>query len=215
MDPKAMTALMNDYYSELGDIPIRALALGIRALLNDDREWYQFPSIGNIRGYANQFIETGMLPADQAWRACLEGRAPADSLAFQVFENLGFDRFDIARMDFTQTSIRQSNFIKTYHESVSRMRAQASLPVALRKALPKPELLSIEQKDTPEENGDVLSPEDAKIRLRSLYSELDKQQKIKEEQSALLEEDVGLRKAFLKRQAARLLNEETGEPHGS
>lgn len=208
---------MNDYHSELSDLPLRALALGVRALLNDDREWYSFPSIGNIRGYANRFLKNGILSADEAWRACLEGRAPADSLAFQVFENLGFDRYDLALSSLTQVTVRQSNFIKTYQEAIARSRTQACLPPALRNALPRPQLARLDNgKAVPEQPTDVLSPENAKIRLKSLYSELAKQKKAQEE-SALTQEDLALvekRKAFLKRQAEHIVSDR-GEYHGA
>jgi hypothetical protein len=221
MPTSDITILMNDYYSELADIPPDTLALGIRALLNDNREWYHFPSIGNIRGYANTFTDSGILSADQAWRACLAGQAPADSLAFEIFNNLCLNRFDLARTSLEQVGFRQNTFIKSYQEALARLRSQEQLPRSVRQALAKPPREAIETDgmlngETVEtsknksDSEDVISAEEAKTRLRDIYAELAKR-KAEREQFA---DDATLkhRKTFLKRQAGRILVD-GGEHH--
>lgn len=124
--------LLEDYANELQDLPTEALLLGMRAVLNDAKERYCFPSIGEIR-QAAVASTTAILPTSaEAWDSCLHGTAAKDGVAYQVFRQLGYDQAELGRMGYHEAGNCQGRYLTCYREAVARQATEAKFPPGVR-----------------------------------------------------------------------------------
>ena len=137
MDKDERQEFLEDYGRELQDLPVEALMFAVKAILNATREWYSFPSIGDIRGHANVCIAPQYPTPEEAWKSVMaEPETLTESphpLAVWVFRNLQLSRWDPKFTSEHGMVEKQKSFLWAYKDAVKREQEIDALPKELQK----------------------------------------------------------------------------------